>query len=521
VVSHAKAIGYTAKSRKSSVAKLRVVVSDVPSGPETMTLPKHTAFKSILNGREYTFYTLNSTTATRTSIGYTYEVDVTEGRPGSNYYENVIGSNFVVPVRDVDLSTLVVNVQETRASTNIEQFRLVDDLLTIKGIDSVYFIKQREDLFYEIYFGNGTIGKNIDLGNVVYLDYMISSGVVSNGCSQFYYSSGFRGDALYQVTTIESAIGGADSETVESVKFNAPRNFISQNRAVTAEDYQVQILSNFPQVQSISVWGGQDNVPRQYGRVFISAKPYGRDALNAQEKEEINEFLSQKRSILSIQQVFVDPIILEIGFESNVYYDQTKTTKTSGEIDTIVRAAVQSYSDGLNTFNSSFRFSQLSRLIDTSDESIVSNISSIYLRRTVKPSIGISTTYQIQIGNPLLQQAGYIKSSKFYTFGFTNTCIIQNDESGNLFLYEYYPDGTSVKRTKCGTVDYGNGIITVDNIIITGLYDPKLTFKIIPKSNDVIPVRQNILVMSGELLKVNTIVDSSSYSNNFVFSASR
>lgn len=523
VVSLAKSIGYTAKSVKSAAAKVTVVVSDVPDSPDTLTLPKHTAFKSIKDGKEFSFYTTNTYTSARINDEYIFNVDITEGFPISNFYLVSDGVEFVIPNKNADLTTLNVFVQESSTSSYIRQFRRTDEILEIGPEEPIFYIKQREDLFYQTYFGDDVIGRSVVPGNLVFLDYLVSNGEIGNGCSEFYYASGARGDVLYSVTTTQVAAGGADAESINSIKFNAPRNYLAQNRAVTSDDYKNQLLSHFPQIESVAVWGGQDNSPPQYGRVFISAKPFGRNALNDIEKKQINDFLSKKRSVVSVQQIFVDPSILEIGFETNVYYNPLSTTKTTGELQAMVKTTVESYSSGLNIFDATFRFSKLSALIDSCDPSIVSNISKIYLVKSVIPSISVFERYSVEIGNPIFRQAGTVRSSRIRIPLFDGPVTIQNDSSGDLYVYETTQEGVQRKTTtKIGTVDYTNGVIDIPNMRINSLFDPIFEFRITPSSNDVVPIRQNILTMPPKRTTINIISDPTiNGSSNHIFSSSR
>ena len=523
VVSLAKSIGYTAKSAKSSIAKLRVKVSDVPNSPEVLNLPKHTSFKSTKGGKEYSFYTQDIYSAPRVADTYTFEIDVVEGFPISNYYVNNGDVDFIIPNKEVDLTTVRVMVQESSTSSRIRQYYRVDDILYANSETPMFYVKQREDLFYQIYFGDGSIGKTIEPGNVIFIDYMVSKGEESNGCSAFYYASGARGDSLYEVSTIQNSAGGADPESIESIKFNAPRNYISQNRAVTSDDYKNQILSNFPMVQTVAVWGGQDNNPPQYGRVFISAKPFGRSKLNDIEKKQIVDFLSKKRSIVSVQHVLVDPTIIEIGVDVNVYYNTSISTKNPGVLKQMVRSSIEAYDEELNVFESNFRFSRLSRMIDSTDPSILSNVSRIYLVRTVTPNIGVVDKYQIELGNPIFRQEGTIRSSRIRIPMFEGYVTIQNDESGDLYIYDYTSEGIQRKtNTKIGHVNYEKGTFILENLRINSLFDPTFEFRITPLSNDVLPVRQNILSIPSKRTTVNVIAEqNTSDANSHIFSASR
>lgn len=517
VVSLAKSIGYTPKSTKSSYATLTIAVSNVPGNPATLTLPRFTSFKSDINGVKYSFLTTETHTALNVANVFTFNVDVTEGFVASNNYTTGINTQYVIPNRSIDMSTISVQVQENTNSSLLTTFKLVDDLLTVKNIDAVFFVKQREDLFYEIYFGNDVIGKAVVPGNVVFLDYLVSSGVASNGCSEFYYSSGFRSDVIYTITTNEVSRGGADPESIDSIKFNAPRVYTSQNRAVTADDYESQVKINFPQIERIKVWGGQDNVPPQYGKVFISAKPYGRDKLDDQEKLDIKTFLSTKRSVVSIQQVFTDPVVLNIALTSHVYFNADLTTKTADELATLILSNIQTYANSLNTFDSSFRYSKLIGMIDGTDPSILSNITSITISRNVTPIFGVKTNYNIDIGNPIYSVQNSVRSSRFYIPGVSNTIFIRSETDGTLSLMNKFPDGTETFISQIGTLNFTTGKIEIKELLITALFDDDFNFVIQPSSNDVIPVRENLIALPSDLISLTVVAESQDH----LFSASR
>lgn len=532
VVSLAKSIGYTAKSTKQSIAKIRLEVSDVPYPEDVMTLPKGTYFRGSVGNAEYSFYSREAVTASNSNpIGenglYTFEIDIVEGTPVTNFYTVTDSSSFVMNNLQQDLSTLKVSVQENSQSSVIQTFYAVDDLLNVRGIDNVYFVKQLESGHYEVYFGNDVIGKQVQNGNIVYLDYMVSSGEASNSCSQFYYSGGFRGDVLYQTTVIESSIGGADKEQIESIKYNAPRAYVTQNRAVTASDYKTLIQSNFPQVEAIQVWGGQDNVPRKYGVVFISAKPYGdRSSLNSQEKTEILEFLDSNKAIMTVQHEFYDPEILEIEVDLNAYYTPRLTTKSEGDLRAIISSSVQTYSNQMNTFESSFRFSKFQKAIDESERSIVSNITKIKVQKKIQSYYGQSYQYFVDFGNPIFNSANQIYSSRFYVPDQTRPCMISLDDNSVLCLYVINTDSQKTKIKTIGSVDFSKGSIKIDELIITALYDESLKFTMTPSSNDVVPVRNHIIRLPLNKLKINMIVDAvgagtSNAGMSHIFSESR
>lgn len=522
VVSLAKSIGYVAKSSRSSRAQILLTISDVGDAPAVLTLPNKTKFKGQLNGRDYYFYSQGAITAPRTASGtYQFTIDIIEGIPSTNAYtvNPESGTNsFVIQNAAVDLQTLQVSVQENSSNQTFVTFNRVEDLLNVRGSDNVYFVKQREDLLYEIYFGNDVIGKSLVPGNVVYIDYMVSSGSITNGSSRFYYAGGFRGDASYQVSTILNAIGGANREQLEQIRFNAPRAYVAQNRAVTADDYKTAILSNFPQIQNISVWGGEDNMPPKFGVVFISAKPISRYALNSQEKSDIASFLKKNKQVVTIQHEFVDPAIIEILIDTTVYYNPTKTTVNSGDISYAVNNAIMNYANNIGDFQKQFRFSALTRAIDQQDKSIISNISKIKLQKSVLPTFGVQSTYDIVFGNPIYAIDDQVISTRFYSTLSMFPCYLSSTQNGDLRLYEILANNSTRFIKTIGSVDFMSGTINISGLIISGLYESNLIFTVIPASNDVIPIRNHILEIPSASINVEIIADTGNQKHIFAFS---
>jgi hypothetical protein len=527
-VSLAKTIGYTPRSIRSARGVIDVVTSNVQGNPSTLTLPKNTVFRGKVGEVEYDFYTATDYTANNVLGAYTFnDVEIIEGSILTKKYNVMTNSKFVIPNKNVDMSTLTVRVQDNPNSGNYIKFNLSEDILNVRSTDSVYFVKQREDMLYEIYFGNGTIGKKVNVGNVVHIEYFISSGRLANQANEFVYASGLEANYTYNVALTTIPTGGDEEESIDSIKFNAPRKYISQNRAVTSEDYATLLYSQFPNIESLSVWGGQDNVPPIYGKVFIAAKPFERETFTDAEKAQIRSFLASKRNILTVIPETVDPTFLRVQFTTNVYYDPAKSKKSPGELQTLVRNTIADYATTMGKFDSTFRFSKLSTLIDATDQSINSNISTLKIRRTVEPVFGVISKYNIQIDNPIYQDkdtGGTVWSTRFFIGTLADRCYIRDDGNGNMDLYMEDINGNAFFQETIGTVDYGNGTINIPSLLIRGLYDGELEFMYTPSSNDVVPTRQYIVTIPNELVTVNMIADqkiSGSTKQKHIFTSSR
>lgn len=526
-VSLSKSIGYTPRSTTSARARLDITISGVPENPTTLTIPTGTLFRATVNDREFNFVTLTDYTAINNFGNFLFEnVEVVEGTRLTKKYTAANNLKYIIPNKQVDMSTLNVVVQDHISSSNFVKKTKVVDILNIKATDDVFFVKQREDMLYEVYFGNNVLGKSLTIGNVVNLEYMVSSGSIANGARRFVYSSGFRSDVFYNISVQQIAIGGAEQETLEEIKFNAPRMYVSQNRSVTDEDFSVLIREQFPAVETLSVWGGQDNVPAVYGKVFIAAKPYDRELLLEDEKEQIVSYLNTKK-VATITPVILDPEFLRIQMEVNVYYDKNISRKTPGELGSLVRQTVLRYADTLSSFGTSFRFSRLSTMIDNTDPSIISNITSIRLRKVVEPLYNITTKYTIRFENPIYRDRDTgetVWSTRFYIGAEQDRCYFKDDGDGNIDLYLENTNGEARFYKTIGTVNYSTGTVEIVDVLIRGLYDQEIEVMCTPLSNDVVPIRQYLLSIPAELISVNVIADvesSSGIKQKHKFSSSR
>jgi hypothetical protein len=276
-------------------------------------------------------------------------------------------------------------------------------------------------------------------GNIVHIEYFVTKGSEANGARSFVYTGSNLIGGTPVITTISPAAGGSEVETIDSIKYNAPRLYTAQNRAVTPDDYKALIYAAFPYIQSVSVWGGEDNNPPIYGKTFICAKPRNAGKLTLQQKSDIKTSLLSSRSVVSITPEIVDPEFLNIALDVTVYFNNIKTTRTASQIDTLVRETIYRYDDAnLQRFDGVFKFSQLSRLIDTTETSIVSNITTVVMRRKVPPRYNVSAEYTLNLINPIFTAGvpeGAITSTGFYIRGSEELHFLQDDGQGYIQLY--------------------------------------------------------------------------------------
>ena len=370
-VSHAKALGYTPSSMKASNATISISVADVPTSQNSLVMPAGTIFTTSVNDTTYNFVTISDTTSTSDSGIFAFtDVKIYEGTRISFQY-TVNSSNleqqFIIPSANVDTDTLKVRVQNSSSDTTTVSYSLNTDYTNLTSTSTKYFLQEVEDGRFEVYFGDGVSGQKPVDGNIVILDYVVTNGSDADGASAFAAASTIGGYSNITVTTISSASGGGLSESVDSIKFNAPLKFAAQTRAVTPDDYKSIIPSIYTNIKSLSVWGGEDNDPAVYGQVYISIKPNTGTTLTTTTKNSIVNSL-KAFNVASVTPVIVDPITLLLELTTTVKYNSTISEKTNTDIRALVETAISTFNtNNLQKFDSVFRHSNILKAIDDAD----------------------------------------------------------------------------------------------------------------------------------------------------------
>ena len=409
IFSIAKTLGYVPSSTHSCQAILNITFNGVTD--DQITIPKYTKFISKTFDVFYTFVTNETLTADVNNGKAVFEnVSIIEGEPvmGGNGIRNIYRSNvnprsaFLLPDANIDLNTLEVVVQNSTIDFQIELFNPKEDFQTLDENSNVYFIEESSEGFYEIYFGDGVLGKKLEDGNVVYFRYLISSGVAAEGGTDFKIISDIPGNYKnYVVKTISPASGGKNREDVDSIKFAAPKYFSAQNRAVSYQDYISALTNNAYNISfdSVNVWGGQENDPPIYGKVFMAVKPTGSYTLTIPQKELIKTKVIKPISVVTVDPEIVDPDYTFIKVVTNVVYDSNKTLLDKNTISDNIRKSVLTFADtNLNSFNSIFSYPDLMYTIQNADPSIVTNECLISLEKKIIPVYQTSVNYEINFG---------------------------------------------------------------------------------------------------------------------------
>jgi len=501
VVSRAKMLNYVPRSARGASTTLTVEIT--PTGaPDSVTVAKDSEFSATIDGEAYKFVTPQAYSFS-SADNYSGTITITEGRPVTHRFTVNTNSpvRYILPNENVDTTSITVDVQTSSSDASSVRYNLASDITEVQANSAVYFLQEVEDSQYEITFGDDVIGQAPVDGNIVIANYRICNGTDGNGISSFTSPSTLGGSSTFTTLVDAATSGGANNETIESIKFNAPKNYETQNRAVLAEDYKRLILRDNGDVQSISVWGGEENNPPIYGKVYISIKPTIGNTISSQRKTEITTEL-KKYNVLSIDPEFVDATFLYIRPTVEVRYDSKTTTLTGPQVQTKVLNAITNFeSTKLGTFdNKTFRYSQFVKTIDAADSSIVSNLTTIQIEKRFVPSLTNSTTYNVSFSNALHNpHAGHryaISSSAFTYRG--NTSYFDDDGSGNLRIYYITGSNTRVYTNEtAGVVNYRTGLVTINSFLPSAFVGSSLSIFADSADDDVNAIRNQILLIAG------------------------
>ena len=537
VVSIAKTLGYRPRSAVAPTAIIDVRVTSPSSTPTSLNLPKYTPFSTTISGTTYNFYTTQEYSTSLNGSEYLFEnVEIKEGTYLQFRYTKASGTRFIIPNAGCDLSTLTVQVQESSSTGTYDTYVEGTNLLALNSTSKVYFVKEIENELYEVIFGDGTIGAALSNGNVVTLNYLVTNKDAANFASLFTYGGDSLVGGTVVATTSTPAYGGSEIENIESIRYNAPRHFSTQNRGVTVEDYKSLVTESVSNIEAVSVWGGEDNYPPVYGKVFLSIKPNNATTLTANQKTQIINEVLKPRNVVSITPEIVDPEYIHIAVTTSVYYNPRLTNRNANDIKSIVESTIANYNvTDLEKFDSIFRFSKLSRLIDAAEPSIVSNITKISLHKPVTPVYNTNAEYSFTLVNPIYNAGegvaeDAVSTTPFYIDGDTeNEYYMDDDGNGNLRLFYYVSSNVkNYVNNTFGTVNYSTGTVVVPSLNITslGVGFTEFKFFIKPESYDVVSARNQIAVILDDEVDVTVITDTVSLGNlaggtSYTFTSSR
>jgi len=509
IVSLAKMIGYTPSSPRAPMASIDVQVNSATGS--SLTMSKGTIFTTTVDNTSYQYVTNSDVTITPSNGVYKFSsLPIYEGSLVTFKYtvdSTDVDQKFTIPSANADTSTLLVKVQNSSSDTTTNTYALAGGYNNVDENSKVYFIQESQDEKFEVYFGDGVNGKAVADGNIVILEYIVTNKTVSNSASSFSLSGNIGGFSNVTITTVSNSQGGSESETNESIKHNAPLQYAAQDRAVTTTDYESLVQSIYPNALSVSAWGGEDDETPRYGIVKIGIKAASGSTLTETTKQSIINSL-KPYNVASVSPQIVDPETTSVLLTSTVKYDSKSTTKSSDTIKSEVTTAITNYNTNtLQKFDSIYRHSKVTGLIDDVDTSILSNITTIKIRKNFTPTLASSTKYDIYFRNALfnphsghnMTAGGILNSTGFKVTGSDLEQFLDDDGNGNVRRY-YLSSGirTYANETQ-GTINYSNGQITLNSFNVASISNIRgststvIELTVTPNSNDVVPVRDQIV----------------------------
>jgi hypothetical protein len=514
---HAKRLGYTPRSYRAARTLVDIEVINPVNSPATLTLGKGASFISSTDGSSVSFTNIVPQTISKDSNNrYIFRnVEILQGTMKTFNYVYSSTDNqtkFEIPDATVDTSTLRVYVQKsTTNASQIEYFK-VDRITNVKSTSTAYYLQVNQSGKYEVAFGDDVLGKSPIDGNVIRLEYVITDGSSGNDLSIFSFNDYIEGNSNVVLTVASKTYGGSESESIDSIRFNAYKNTMTQDRAVTETDY-ADLVSNIFPLDSIAVWGGERNDPPVYGKVFISIKPLDSESiLTETNKQEIKQALKESKSIVTVSPEFVDVEYLYIEPTSYVYVDDTKMNTTVDFIRTSVILAVQNFSTNtLEKFEKVFRYSKFSNVIDGVDDSILSNITSIKITKRFNPTTGVQDSWIIRFNNPISKGSFSSTAFKFQSSDFD---LFFNDNNGVLQVTYLENNIRKVLISNIGSVDYLTGIVKIDSALFQSYTGNYIELTCIPASPDIISLRNSIVLIDPDKIVVSPVIESQNFSNH-------
>ena len=455
VVSHAKMLGYTPTSARSARANitLKYTQTDNPSMSSltSLTIPRFTKFaSSSLNGVNYSFTNLEEVSVNKESNEFKFNnLTITEGTPVSYVFTYDEQTNptqeFLLPDANIDTSTIELLVQNSLSDLSQQTFTLAEDATTVDNNSTVYFLEESTDNKFKIYFGDGILGKKLTDGNLVVISYLLSRGENANKANKFTILQTLNGLASANIVVNSVAAGGAAAEILSKIKYTAPKSYISNNRAVTKNDYIALIQKKYPSLEAVNVWGGEQNTPPVFGKIFISAKPKNGYYLTQSEKSYIINEIINPIGVVTVIPEFTDADYNFLNLTATVTYNPSETNRSPGQVQTAVKEAIYGYaSRELNTFNSYLKISRMMREIDNVDKAVLSNQINVKLEKRLSPILNVERSYVLNYNTELKRSTGKDRITSYPGF-----FAYDNNEIQRQFFFEEVPlSFTGIKSIK-------------------------------------------------------------------------
>lgn len=539
VVTRAKLLGYVPRSVLAPRAQVNItidVTNEVSTLPNTLTMARGTKLGTTVGSEQYQYVTLETqsaeltvdTTVTPNTKKYNFTaVNIAQGYYKSLRYRvdnDIENQKFQLSDEDADTSTLRVRVQENSESSSYDIYTRFETLLGVDATSKVFYLQENAGNYYEIYFGDGVTGRKPNNNNIITLDYVYTDGAESNGANVFTMSDSVGGFGSSVVTTLTAAAGGVEQETSESIRFNAPLTFTSQNRAVTSDDYRAIIQREFTNISSISCWGGEDNDPPDYGQAYISIKPLIAETLTQAEKDEITGTILKGKNVVSITPQIVDPNYTYLELDVFFKYNPNLTDRTAVELTSVVRDTISDYNfNNLNKFDGVFRHSQLLKLIDSADPAIQNSTVRPYMFMNISPSTTEgANNFQLSFTSPFYKSGAstaFILTSTPFKLAYSNSIEhyfgdiqIAGSVNRQVIIYKIVSGENVTVINDAGILDPDKGTITLNNFTTYDTTDIRVT--VTPDSLDLAPKRDQLIAIDALRVNITPSVDTISVSGS-------
>ena len=524
IVSLAKMIGYTPSSPRAPMASIDIILNNA-SGT-SVTMNKGTVFTTNVNDVSYQYVTNSDVTIVPNSGVYKFSgVPIYEGSLVTFKYtvdSTDVDQKFILPNANIDTTTLLVKVQNSSSDTTTSTYALAGGYNNVTATSKVYFIQEGQDGKFEVYFGDGVNGHAVSDGNIIILEYIVTNLDDSNGASSFSLSDNIGGFTDVTISTVSNSQGGVTGETNESIRHNAPLHYAAQDRAVTTTDYETLVRSIYPNALSVSAWGGEDDETPRYGIVKIGIKAASGSTLTETTKQDIVNKL-KPYNVASVAPQIIDPETTSVLLTSTVKYNASTTTKLADTLKSEIITAITNFNTNqLQKFDSVYRHSKVTGLIDDVDNSILSNITTIKVRKEFTPTLAASNKYDIYFRNALFNPhtghnsaaGGILSSTGFKVAGSDFEQFLDDDGNGIVRRYYLSSGIRTYSNETQGTINYTTGQITLNSLNVAsisnirGVTSTTIELTVTPSSNDIVPVRDQIIEIDISNSIVNVETDS-------------
>ena len=506
VISHAKELNYLPRSFGSASAKIQLRITSTDPNKNSIVVPKGTSFITRIDDFSYSFNTNENLVITNKANGTFISDTITiyEGNYLSDTY--VVNYNnpliFKISNKKVDISSVSVTILEDNGSVTLEYARATS-LFGHDENSKVFFLQPGIGDTYEVVFGDGVVGRKPKNNAIIIIEYRVSNGELPNGASKFINSGRIDSESNVSIVTVSAAADGAVAEDLNSIKFNAPRAFTTQERAITAEDYQNLLKANYPEINAVTAYGGEDATPPQYGRIFVSVDLTDVDGLPKIKEDEYKRFL-RSRSSVAMEPIFITPDYTYLKVDSVVKYNINRTGLNPEDLRTYVIDSVLNYAaTNLNSFARTFRYSKMVQAIDATDASVISNETEINLVKYLTPELGVPLNLTVDFKTPLTQEVPLLGdehpiidihgvTSTPFTYTGIQNCVLEDNGDGVMRIVT--PVGANHKKiVDIGTVDYDTGVVRLNNFNIQNYVGTSLKIYAEPRSRDITAIQNVIL----------------------------